>query len=371
MPIHRPPPLALSHDNMSSNPGKFAAPRRPAQTHVLHEPGPLKEFWNEIYQADWKNLVIAVAGMNAIRFLIHATTSFTNGEADKIFHAPKLAHVSCVLGVLYLIIAVIQVFGVFGIITKRLILIRTYVYLSSLSALLMVVAGFTSGVTFFILSDDLIHECVTLAVVGSLQTKSLFKGKAFKWSNPTPSIAKTHCIAAWGRSSVSQVLSIFLFSVFPAILFFLLGFVYYRQVTDPEHTANLLGYKPKATANPPPVPDTRRSHQPAVPAIHINGTPVDPDFAAGSRGLARPIKGKGRDRISIKQKRNTMSMERSLSRTPSSNSPYAISPGPPSYEDVTREARLGFGYGYQAAADSRVSVGRSGIELRGSSIRLV
>jgi len=330
----------------------------------------MKVFWDEVYQANWRNVVIAVAGINAIRFLIHATNSFTDGEADKIFHAPKLAHASCAIGVLYLITVVIQVFGVFSALSERLALIRIYAHLSFLSALLIVVAGFVGGITFFAYSDDLIHECVSLSVIGSLQTKPLFKGKAFKWSNPTPSIANTHCISAWGRSGVSQVLSIFLFSVFPAIIFFILAFVYYRQVTDPAHAASLIGRKPKAPANPTVDAETRRARHQSVPIIHLNGTPVDPEFAAGSRGLSRPNKGKGKDtqRTSIKKKRNTIATQGSLRRTPTSNSPYGVTPGPPSYEDATREARFGFGYAYQAAAESRVDVGRNGgIELRDSS----
>jgi hypothetical protein len=314
---------------------------------VAHEPGPLKVFWNEIYQANWRNLVIAVAGINTIRYLFHAITSFTDGKADKIFHAPKLAHVSCAIGVLYLITMVIQVFGVFSALSERLALIRVYAHLSFLSALLIVVSGFVSGISFFVLSDDLVHECVSLSVVGSLQTKPLFKGKAFKWTNPTSSIAKNHCVSAWGRSSVSQVLSIFLFSIFPAIIFFLLAFVYYRQATDPNHAASLLDRKPKATANPVDA-ETRRNRHQSVPAIHLNGTPVNPEFAEGSRGLSRPNKGKGKDRLSIKKKRNTMTSQRVPNQEPSSNSPYGISPGPPSYEDATREARAGFGYAYQA-----------------------
>jgi len=332
------------------------APKRPAKPAVLKQPRPIMAFWNEIYQANWRNAVIAVAAVNTLRFIIHATQSFQDGRVDKLYHVPRLAHVSCAMGGLYIVTTVIQVFGVISAFSERLSLIRIYAHLSFLSALLIAVAGFVGGISYFVLSDDLVHECVSLAIVGSLQTKGLFRGKEFKWSNPSPNVAKTHCLAAWSNASVSQILGILLFSIVPAALFFFLAFVYYRQVTDPEHPASLLDRKSnvnnrRSHGNPSLNIDAaeRRARHRSVPVIHLNGTPINPEFEEGSRGLSRGRKGKDSKSIKSKKRATIASLVRVNST--SSVSPYQISPGPPSYADATRQFSYGFGYAGQHAAD--------------------
>ncbi|KAG5735217.1 hypothetical protein E4T56_gene30, partial [Termitomyces sp. T112] len=55
-------------------------------------------------------------------------------------------------------------------------LIITYVYLAFLAALLISTAGFITGIEYFLLAEDIIGECVALAVEGSWVSKTIFVG---------------------------------------------------------------------------------------------------------------------------------------------------------------------------------------------------
>lgn len=371
MPSTRPPPLELQHDNTQPNPGKFVAPKRargpPARGRRRFE------FWEEIQRANWRNVVIAVAGINALRFVIHAVNCFQDGQADKQLHAPRLAHTSCITGCLYAITAVIQVFGLLSTMSQRISLIRVYAYLSFLSALLIVIAGFVGAVSFFAFSDELVHECATLAVMGSVQTKDLFRGKPWKFRNPTPTIARAHCVSAWTRASISKVFSVVLFSFIPAAFFFLLVFMYYRQVTDPEHRASLRPKEPSNTNGIQRADDGndgseerrgRRRHR-SVPVIHLNGTPLPQSDGHG--GVVLPpkrfkSKSQSQSRKDQKKKRATVAVA-----DVSSISPYNISPGPPSYAAAARECSYGYGDIYQPIVERTTVFGRS-VERRSDSL---
>jgi hypothetical protein len=236
--LTRPPPLQLQLDNTC--PGLRPAPKH--QPEPEPQPGLFSQitvFVAQVYQANWRNLVIAVAAINALRFLISALTAFQDVTFDHAHNVPKLAQSSFALGALYLVTAVIQTFGALSAVLQRLTLIRVYVHLSFVSALLITAAGFVNGLEYFLLAEEIISECVALSVSGSWISKSIFRGKLRHGQIPSINVAQEQCLTAWSRGSLSQVVAVFAFSLIPAIAFFLLAYAYYRQTTDPAHPASI------------------------------------------------------------------------------------------------------------------------------------
>jgi len=51
---------------------------------------------------------------------------------------------------------------------------------------------------------------------------------------------ETECVYAWVHQSWSQVLSVFIFSVLPAVIYYVLVYAYYQQTVNPNHSACLI-----------------------------------------------------------------------------------------------------------------------------------
>ncbi|KAG6840159.1 hypothetical protein C0991_008506 [Blastosporella zonata] len=266
------------------------------------------------------------------RYTIH---HFTHIDF-RTYHVSKLAQISIALGALYLVTAMIQIFGAVSAAMQRPTLIRVYVHLAFLSGLLITTAGFISGVEYFMLAEDLISECVALAVSGSWISKTIFRGKLQHGQTPSTTVAQAppsnpECHAAWSHGSVSQVLGIFIFSVLPAIIFFLLAYAYYRQTTDPSHSACL---------------NSRTSE---AMYMRMEACPQHSPIYNGNNNGTGPLRARtprvqpNRTHVPLLQVSPTM-------RTVA-DSPYGVSPGPPSYAPPPA-----YGYGqvwFAGAADRR------------------
>jgi hypothetical protein len=347
--LTRPPPLQLQYDN--TRPGVRPAPQ-PVPKPELKESGYFAQiavFAAKVYQANWRYLVIGVAAINALRFLISALTAFHDVHITdiKTRHAPKLTQISLALGALYLVTAVLQFYGAISAALQRLTLIRVYVHLAFLSALLITVAGFITGVEYFLLAEDIISQCVELSVSGSWVSKSIFRGKLRHGQVPSPKVAQEQCLNAWSSGSISQVIAIFIFFLIPSIAFFLLAYTYYRQSTDPAHSANLLFKDARSDA----------IRLEAYPNVHYSPLYAsDPSGPGGNERRGREVlrvrtprrAGSGvkpqmqmQEAKKQKQNRSLMLLQMSPVMHTASASPYGISPGPPSY---ALPARVAHGY---------------------------
>jgi len=106
-----------------------------------------------------------------------------------------------------------------------------------------------------------VWECVSLATDGRGYQKSLFVlgMGAFVGSPSSPGVTFQHdrswpvsvlplmlndahqqCVRAWVHQSWLQVSSVFLFSVFPALIYYVLVFAYYQQTINRNHSACLI-----------------------------------------------------------------------------------------------------------------------------------
>ncbi|KAJ3488174.1 hypothetical protein NLJ89_g11640 [Agrocybe chaxingu] len=164
----RPPPLTLKYDNRFPLPTKTASPPKS------------KGFVGQLYKASWKNPIIAIAGLNALRWAYAAYNSVYDAIVDDAEGAHNLAKVSITLSVIYVVAFFIELYGVVGVsietlsLQQRLSFIRAYLYLTFLASLLVTSASVLSGVSYFVFAEELMWECLSLSTEGHGYEKSLF-----------------------------------------------------------------------------------------------------------------------------------------------------------------------------------------------------
>jgi hypothetical protein len=227
----RPPALQLKFDNRFPLPVKSPKCSKPTSS-----------FISQLYKANWKNPIIAVAGLNTLRFVFAAYNAFQDAAVDNLEEADNLFLVSLALGAMYLIASVIEIYGVFSVSMQRLNMIRIYLYLSLLSCVLVISAGVLNGVSYFTFAEELVLECVSLATEGRGYQKSLFHDRPWPVSVFPLMLhdARKQCVYAWVHQSWFHVSSVFLFSVFPALIYFGLVYAYYQQTINRNHSACLI-----------------------------------------------------------------------------------------------------------------------------------
>jgi len=227
----RPPALQLKFDNRFPLPVK--SPKLSKTT---------SSFVSQLYKASWKNPIIAVAGLNTLRFVFAAYNAFQDAAVDGLEEADNLFLVSLALGAMYIIASVIEIYGVISISMQRLNMIRIYLYFSLLACVMVISAGILNGISYFTFAEELVLECVSLATDGRGYQKSLFHDSPWPVS-VFPLMehdAHKQCVHAWVDQSWYQVLSVFLFSVFPAMIYFCLVYAYYQQTIKRNHSACLI-----------------------------------------------------------------------------------------------------------------------------------
>ncbi|KAF9452104.1 hypothetical protein P691DRAFT_267800 [Macrolepiota fuliginosa MF-IS2] len=279
----RPPPLQLKIDN-----------RYPASSRR----GRAAPFFAALYHANWRNIVLAVSGVNALRFTLSALNAYHDVDVDNNLHLPHLAGASSSLCSMYLTAGLIDIFGILGVSMQRVIFIRIYSCLAVVSAFIVTVAGAVAALTFYIFGGDVIQECTVLAMNGELASKSIFRGRPWPLMQHgmKSTDAETACYTAWLSEVPSQITSVFLFSLLPSIIYCLLVYVYYRQITDPAHPAYLKEGHPDSSmqmddwpsysplynsASAPTVPKeqppqpSRKKRVPRLPALMQSSSPME------------------------------------------------------------------------------------------------
>ncbi|KAJ7291334.1 hypothetical protein C8J57DRAFT_214526 [Mycena rebaudengoi] len=278
-----------------------------------------------VYQANWRIFVICITSVNALRFFLFATSALEDLKIDIAQNNPRLAGVSRILAVIYTLSCAIELFGVFCAVLHRAPLVRIYAYLAALSALLVTSAGIITTAAYFAFADELVNECVALAVEGNLDLKSTFRGAP--WSiSLSPAEAQTQCLALWSTECTSQLLAPALFYLLPAALRVLLAYGYARQLADPAHPAhthsNAIRMEYRAVPRSPGDAETEGSGK---------GKGNEP--GNGNQNAHRPPAGKRRLTVSPRSYRPSGAVV-SLANGSFEPSSQSLSPGPPSFSGV-------------------------------------
>lgn len=192
-------------------------------------------FVTQVYRRNLRPVVMMIAFLSAFWSLISAIGYFRNFGVDKSQNVPRIASLSLALGAVYMVVFVIEVFGVYCAVSQRVSLVRLYALLSGLSALIVIGSGLVRIVTHFVWKNDIINECTNLS-----------KDKTIVWFGfwgpinheaVTPQEASAWCRDSWDHDSWALVVAFLILSVL-AIFFSILAFSYWRQLLDPTSSAN-------------------------------------------------------------------------------------------------------------------------------------
>ncbi|EDR04309.1 uncharacterized protein LACBIDRAFT_304911 [Laccaria bicolor S238N-H82] len=373
----RPPPLNLKRiDNRFGPPA--AVPYLPRQSKQKKT-----TFFAVLYKANWRNIIIAVAGLNALRFALAAHNALQDARVDDNQHIPQLATISIALGVMYILSTVIEIFGVISVSTKRLPLIRLYTCFALLASVFVTVAGVLEAVSYFVFAEDLMYECVALAIRGQSYQKSTFRGRP--WPGSIYAIgrreAQRQCISAWINESWTQIANCFLFAFIPAVIYFIMAYTYYRQTTDPRHVGNLLrnparssrhgseshpdvnyGLVHSNTSRAPLVGDNNTSHRLRSGSRVGSKSKQQPQHAQRGPGSLVTVPSVSRVTATttrgLKRDHRPPALMKSASPVFSGEYGYVASPGPPTYS-AHAGATYALGHGMVGTGSSILSAGYS------------
>jgi len=192
--------------------------------------------YRSVYNRNLRPTVIATGSLSALWTLLWAISSFQDMNLDKDNHFPKLATFSIVLGVMYMISCVIEVFGTVAAVTQRLPLVKAYAAASVLSVLVVTAAGLLEVVVHFIDKNDIIAECKTIATSGSIRFGFGLFGSTTD-DKLTSDEAQSFCQNGWDHASWSTIISLLL-EIMLGGFFSLLAIAYYRQCLDPTSAVN-------------------------------------------------------------------------------------------------------------------------------------
>jgi len=147
-------------------------------------------FFATLYKANWRNIIIALAGLNGLRYAFATYNSIADAATDDLEAEERLFRVSIALCVMYLVAFIVQVYGIFSVslvsvlfllckaiinaMQRRLRLVRIYLHLSFLSCMLVVSTGIVQCVAYFFLAEDVVSECISLAIAGKGYEKSTY-----------------------------------------------------------------------------------------------------------------------------------------------------------------------------------------------------
>ncbi|PPQ67846.1 hypothetical protein CVT24_003151 [Panaeolus cyanescens] len=257
----RPPPLQLKYDNRFPYPLKTPRPVK----------GFKKSFFAQLYKANWKNPIIARTSngnnrdepRSEVFDTFHLSSCFSEWASIRICYnafndvvvdseekEKNLMMVSIALSVMYCTSCMIEIYGIIGVSMQRMGLVRAYLYLSFIGAIVVTCAGATKGISYFVLAEDIVWQCVSLARKGRIGEKSTFRSRMWPGPNAVKRIgARKHCVYSWVYQSWSEIASVFLFALIPAVISYIMVYIYYRQTINPKHPASLIRGKRRQSAN--------------------------------------------------------------------------------------------------------------------------
>jgi hypothetical protein len=192
---------------------------------------------NRVYRTNLRPVIIGIGILSALWSLLSGIGFFRSISTDKQEGVPKLALFAIVLGAIYMVMFLIETFGVIAATLQRAGLVRLYAMLSMVVVGLTVGGGIFQVIIHFTSKSDILKECTSLTdgattavypfgFFGPSRHETLDAADAADWCND-----------AYDRSSWSDIVSL-LIMIFLYGSFSVLAWGYYRQVLDPTSVAN-------------------------------------------------------------------------------------------------------------------------------------
>jgi len=181
-------------------------------------------------------VILVASGLEAFWALLSGISSFRLLAEDGSRNIPHLRTIALILGIMYMVGFVIEVFGIIAALMQRVVMVRIYAFLSILTSVLILGGKLTQVIIHFTMKNDLINECArettgdtvyfTWGLFGPTQRTTLNPGDALNW-----------CRSTYDHDSWADPLG-FVLDILISILFVMIAFAYYKQVVDPTSPVN-------------------------------------------------------------------------------------------------------------------------------------
>jgi len=198
---------------------------------------PSYAFVTRVYRRNLRPIVMTLAFLGGIWTLSAGIGFFRNISIYHNEHASKLALFSIILGILYMVVFAIEVFGIFAAAQQKIPVVRAFAYLSLLVTAIIAATGLIEIVVHFTSKNDIINTCTNLSEDGTIYYGGIFG--PIDSGTISPDEARDWCNHYWNRDSWSEIIS-FLLLTFLAAFFAGVAFAYLRQLLDPSSPANNL-----------------------------------------------------------------------------------------------------------------------------------
>jgi len=185
------------------------------------------------FRANLRPVIIGIGIAATIYALLWGGSSFSNISSDKSQNLSQLVPFDIALGTIYLVVALIELYGIWSAIRQSLPLVRIYAILSLLAAAMVFGAEIVRLVVHFKFKNDMITQCIQAAQTGDGERNNDFglfgNHRAHDLSSDE---ATDFCNDAWSHNTFSDIAWLIL-SLICSLVFSSLAFSYYRQLLDP------------------------------------------------------------------------------------------------------------------------------------------
>ncbi|KAJ3506785.1 hypothetical protein NLJ89_g6675 [Agrocybe chaxingu] len=124
---------------------------------------PSYAFVTRIYRRSLRPVVITVAVLGGIWSLFSGVGFFRNAPIYSDNGSSKLSLLSIIVGILYMVVMGIEIFGIFAASTQKVVFVRIYAYLAGLVVLIIAAVGLMRVVVHFTLKNDILNVCTNAA----------------------------------------------------------------------------------------------------------------------------------------------------------------------------------------------------------------
>ncbi|KAF9001189.1 hypothetical protein BDQ17DRAFT_1327403 [Cyathus striatus] len=204
-----------------------------------------KAFLAKVYPYNLRPVVIIIGAIGGMWTLFSAIGFFRNAGIEGDNNSAKLKTIAIVLGALFMVVAVIEAFGILAGVMRKPKPVGVFAILSGLAVLIVFTAELMTVVVHFVLKKDILSVCTN---INNGQTVTYFGFFGPIVSNKiTPQEAARWCNNSYDHDSWSLIVSMLIASVL-AVMAALVAFRYYRQLLDPSSPAYAQGAAaPQAT----------------------------------------------------------------------------------------------------------------------------
>jgi len=184
------------------------------------------------FRTNLRPVIIGVGFAAMVYSLIWGGSALSTIHPDQHQNLSQLVPFDIALGVAYMTVALIEIFGIFGAFRQSLPIIRIYAFLSLVAAVLVFGAEILRLVVHFKFKNDMITQCITAAESpdGVGDETGLFGNHHA--SDLDPLSATDFCNDAWSHNTFSDIAWL-LISLICSLVFASLAYSYYRQLLDP------------------------------------------------------------------------------------------------------------------------------------------